>query len=62
MDSWLLEKELTLKKSTLLKYTNIINAHLKPQLSDVPVKSITCDMLNDFLAICAYVISRLSGS
>jgi len=46
---WLNDKEYQLKKSTILKYKNIINLHIIPELGDIKLEDITYNTINLFL-------------
>lgn len=48
--SWLIEKELHLKKSALLKYKTIIDSHIIPELGMKSVNEITTEEINIFLS------------
>ena len=50
LDSWILDKELYLKKSTLLKYRTIITTHIIPELGSIEIKNIDNDKINRFLS------------
>lgn len=50
LNSWLSEKELTLKKSALLKYKTIINLHIIPELGSKLVNKITIEEIDAFLS------------
>ena len=49
LEIWLLEKEMQLKKSTILKYRNIISSHILPKIGNIKLNEITCDTINSFL-------------
>lgn len=49
LEQWLRNKEYQLKKSTILKYKNIINLHIIPEIGDVKLEEITYNTINQFL-------------
>ena len=49
LNSWILDKELFLKKSTVLKYKNIIATHIVPEIGNININEINNDTINKFL-------------
>lgn len=49
LEQWLRNKEYQLKKSTILKYKNIINLHIIPEIGDVKLEEITYNTINQFM-------------
>lgn len=49
LNSWILDRELFLKKSTILKYKNIIEMHIMPEFRDMDINDINSDIINQFL-------------
>jgi integrase len=49
LNLWILDKELQLKKSTILKYKTIIATHIIPELGNVKLNNIDNDIINKFL-------------
>lgn len=50
LNAWIIDKELHLKKSTLLKYKTIITTHIVPEIGKVEVKELDTDIINKLLA------------
>lgn len=50
LNSWILDKELQLKKSTILKYRTIIETHIIPELGSIEINNIDNDRINRFLS------------
>lgn len=49
MDEWLQDKKDSVKESTYSIYTCMIERHLRPELGDIPLSSVTTDILDNFL-------------
>lgn len=60
LDSWILSKELFLKKSTILKYKNIIATHILPELGNLNINNINNDIINKFL-LDKQISGRMDG-
>lgn len=50
LNAWIIDKELHLKKSTLLKYKTIITTHIVPAIGNVEIKELDADTINKLLA------------
>ena len=50
LNAWILDKELHLKKSTLLKYKTIITTHIVPAIGNVEINELDTDTINKLLA------------
>jgi integrase len=50
LDAWLGNKEIRLKKSSYVKYFNLINNHIKPSLGHYALMGITGTVLNSYIA------------
>ena len=50
LDLWLERKNIGLKKSSYVKYFNLINNHIKPPLGDCTLADINSAMLNSYIA------------
>lgn len=50
LNTWIIDKELYLKKSTLLKYKTIITTHIVPAIGNVEIKELDADTINKLLA------------
>ena len=46
---WLTDVEPHIKRSTFVKYTNIINNHITPMIGEVKIKNITTDLLKEYV-------------
>lgn len=50
LNTWIIDKELHLKKSTILKYKTIITTHIVPEIGKVEIKELDTDIINKLLA------------
>lgn len=50
LNAWIIDKELHLKKSTLLKYKSIIATHIIPDIGNVEIKELNVNTINKLLA------------
>lgn len=49
LNQWLLSKKYVVKESTYIRYKNMINNHIKPQLGHYPIDKITSLILENFI-------------
>lgn len=49
IESWLLQKKLTVKESTYIRYTELINVHIKPTLGKINLSRINNDLISKFI-------------
>lgn len=49
IESWLLQKKLTVKESTYIRYIELINVHIKPTLGKINLSRINNDLISKFI-------------
>ncbi len=60
IDSFLLDKKITVKESTYCRYLDIINNYIRPEFGNMSVKNINKDLLNNYF-ISLSKINRLNN-
>ena len=50
LDNWLRNKKTVVKESTFIRYKNIVENHIKPELGKYSVNKISTSLLNCFIA------------
>ena len=48
-NDWLIQKKITVKNSTFVKYQNTLNKHILPALGDIPLDSLNNHLIMDFI-------------
>lgn len=60
LDNWMSNKKTVVKESTFIRYKNIVENHVKPELGKDPVSKISTSLLNYFITN-KYENDRLNG-
>ena len=49
LDDWLISKKFIVKKSTYIRYKNMIENHIRPELGKYPVSKISSELIENFI-------------